>query len=85
MKYSKSSPSRTFGLDDYIQFILSSVTYSIDGFNAKIKTTVLRQKQNWNVPQSKNLKLVVPENYHSLPAIIFSLHLVCLEKLFKKN
>ena len=46
MKYSKSSPSGTFGLNDYIQFTLSSGTYSIDDFNAKIKAAVLRQKQN---------------------------------------
>ena len=38
MKYSKSSPSGTFGLDDYIQFTLSSIPYSINNFNAKIKT-----------------------------------------------
>ena len=29
----------------------------------KIKAAVLQQKQNWNAPQIKNLKLVVPENY----------------------
>ena len=69
LKYSKSSPSGTFGLDNYIQFILSqpldfvTATYSIDDFNSKIKAAVLRQKQNWNAPQIKNLKLVVPENY----------------------
>ena len=33
MKYSKSSPSGTFRLDDYIQFTLSSATYSVDDFN----------------------------------------------------
>ena len=46
MKDSKASPSVTFGLDDYIQFTLSSATYSIDDFKAKIKAAVLRQKQN---------------------------------------
>ena len=59
IKYSKSSPS---GLDDYIQFTFSSVTYSIDDFNAKIKAAVLQQKQNWKALQIKILKLVVPEN-----------------------
>ena len=57
MKYSKSSPSGTPGPDDYIQFALSSATYSIDNFNAKIKAAVLKQKQNWNAPQIKNLTL----------------------------
>ena len=63
MKYSRSSPLDTFGLDDYIQFTLSLATYSIGDFNAKIKAAVLRKNQNWNAPQIKNLKLVMPENY----------------------
>ena len=41
MKYSKSSPSGTLGLDDYIQFTSSSGTYSIDDFNEKLKVAVL--------------------------------------------
>ena len=35
IKYSRSSPSGTFDLGDYIQFTLSAGTYSIDDFNAK--------------------------------------------------
>ena len=44
--YLKALSSRVFNLDNYIQFTLSSGTYSIDGFNEKIKTAVLQQKQN---------------------------------------
>ena len=61
--YSKASSLGVFNLDDYIQFTLSPGTYSIDDFNKKIKAAVLQQKQNWNTPHIKNLKLVVPENY----------------------
>ena len=61
--HSKASSSGVISLDDYIQFTLSSGTYSIDDFNKKIKAAVLQQKQNWNSPHIKNLNLVVPENY----------------------
>ena len=43
--YSKASSSGVFNLDDYIQFTLSSGTYSIDDFNKKIKAAVLQQKR----------------------------------------
>ena len=42
--YSKASSSGVFNLDDYIQFTLSSGTYSIDDFNKKIKAAVLQKK-----------------------------------------
>ena len=61
--YSKASSSGVFNLDDYIKFTLSSGTYVIDEFNEKIKAAVLQQKQNWNAPHIKNLRLVMPENY----------------------
>ena len=54
---------RVFNLDDYIQFTLSSGTYSLHEFNEKIKAAVLQQKQNWNALHIKNLELVVLENY----------------------
>ena len=46
-----------------IQFNLSSRTYSIDDFNAKIKVAILQQRQGWEPPQIKDLKLVIPEDY----------------------
>ena len=83
MKCSKSSPSGTFVLDDYIQFTLSSATYSIDDFNAKIKAAVLRQRQNRNATQIRNL--VVPENYaFAANNNNLSLRMVCLKTFFKK-
>ena len=61
--YSKASSSGVFKLDDYIEFTLSSGTYSIDEFNKEIRAAVLQEKQNWNALHIKKLKLVVPENY----------------------
>ena len=84
MKYSKSSPSGIFSVDDYIQFTLPSATYSIDDFNAKIKAAVLLQKQNWNALQIKNVKLVVPENYAFTANNNFFIALGVPEKSLKK-
>ena len=41
--------------DIEIKITLSAGTYSIDGFNAKIKLVVSQLKQNWEVPQIKDL------------------------------
>ena len=38
-------------------------TYSIDDFNARIKIAILQQRQHWEPPQIKDLKLVTPEDY----------------------
>ena len=42
---------------------LSAGTYSIDDFNAKIKVTILQQRQDWQPPQIKDLRLVIPNDY----------------------
>ena len=41
------------GNDIFIHFNLSTGTYSIDDFNAKIKVAILQQKQDWVPPQLK--------------------------------
>ena len=38
-------------------------TYSIDDFNTKIKESTLQQRQDWEPPQIKDLKLVIPKDY----------------------
>ena len=81
--YSKSPSSGVFNLDDQIQFTLSSSTYLIIDFNKKIKAAVLQQKQNWNVPHIKNLKLVVPEIYAFTADNNFFIALGIPEKFFK--
>ena len=47
----------------FIHFNLSAGTYSIDDFNAKIKVAILQQRQDWEPPQIKDLRLVIPEDY----------------------
>ena len=47
----------------FIHFNLSVGTYSIDDFNAKIKVAVLQQRQDWEPPQIRDLKLAIPEDY----------------------
>ena len=37
-------------------------TYSIDEFNTKAKVAVLKQRQDWKVPQIKNSNLVIAEH-----------------------
>ena len=38
-------------------------TYSIDDFNAKIKVAILQQRQDWEPPQIKGLRLMIPKDY----------------------
>ena len=47
----------------FISFNLSAGTYSIDDFNAKIKVAILQQRQDWEPPQIKDLKPVIPKDY----------------------
>ena len=47
----------------FIHFSLSADTYSIADFNAKIKVAILQQRQDWEPPKVKDLKLVIPEHY----------------------
>ena len=47
----------------FINFYLSAGTYSIDDYNTKIKEAVLQQRQEWEPPKIKDLKLVIPEHY----------------------
>ena len=37
--------------------------YLIDDFNTKIKVAILQQRQEWEPPQIKDLRLVIPEDY----------------------
>ena len=44
-------------------FIVLAGTYSTDDFNSKIKEAVLQKRQDWEPPQIKDVKLVIPEHY----------------------
>ena len=51
------------GIEDrHIKFMLSTGTYSIAGFNWKVKLAVLKQRQDWDEPQIKDLKLAIPQH-----------------------
>ena len=47
----------------FIHFNLSAGTYLIDNFNAKIKVAILQKRQDWEPPQIKDLRLIIPEHY----------------------
>ena len=47
----------------FINFNLSAGTYSFDDFSAKTKVAIMQQRQDWEPPQIKDLKLVIPEHY----------------------
>ena len=63
-----------------IKFSLSEGTYSIDDFNAKTKVVVLQQRQDWEPPQIKYLKLVIPEHYTFMVSNILFILLGLLDK-----
>ena len=46
-----------------IRFNLLAGTYSIDDFNAKIKVAILQQRQDWEPPQIKDVRLVISKDY----------------------
>ena len=56
---------------DYISFTLSEGTYSIDDFNAKIKIAILQHRLDWEPPQVKDLRLVIPKDYLCLIILFF--------------
>ena len=51
------------GIEDrHIKFMVSTGTYSTDGFNSKVKLAVLKQRQDRDEPQIKDLKLAIPQH-----------------------
>ena len=48
--------------DKFKQFNLSAGTYFIDDFNEKIKVAILQQRQGWEPPKIKDLRLVIPKD-----------------------
>ena len=71
--------------NSFIIFSLSAGTYSIDDFNAKIKAAVLQQRQDWEPPQIKDLKLVIPEHYTFMASNILFIALGILDKRLEKT
>ena len=69
----------------FIKFSLSAGTYSIDDFNAKIKVAVLQERQDWEPPQIKDLKLVIPEHYTFMASNTIFIALGILDKHLEKT
>ena len=62
---------------------LLASTYSIDDFNAKIKVAILQKRQDWELPQIKDLKLVISEHYTFMSPTLFLSHLVYPTTIFE--
>ena len=69
----------------YTKFSLSAGTYSIDDFNAKIKASVLQERQDWVPSQIKDLRLVIPEHYTFMVSNIFFIQVGILDKHLEKT
>ena len=54
-------------------------SYTNDDFNTKVKVVVLQQRQNWEAPQIKELKLIIPEHYTFMASNSFFIVLGILE------
>ena len=57
--------------NEFIYFNISAGAYLIDNFNVKIKVAILQQRQDWEPPKIKDLKLVIPEHYTFIAPIPF--------------
>ena len=60
-------------------------TYSIDNFNAKIKVAILQQRQDWEPPQIKDLKLVTPKHYTFMASNTIFIALGIQDKYLEKT
>ena len=70
---------------EFIHFNLSAGTYSIDAFNAKIKVAILQQRQDWEPPQIKDPRLVIPEDYTFIAPNIIFISLGIQDNYLEKN
>ena len=69
----------------FISFSLSAGTCSIDDFNAKIKVAVLQQRQDWEPPQIKDLRLVIPKDYTFMADNTIFIALIIQDKYLEKT
>ena len=69
----------------FMHFNLSAGTYSIDDFNEKVKVVILQKRQDWEPPQIKDLKLVIPEHYTFMASNTIFIALVIFHNYLEKN
>ena len=70
---------------NFISFNLSAGTCSIDNFNAKMKVVILQQRQDWEPPQIKDLKLVIPKDYTFMASNTIFIALGIQDKYLEKT
>ena len=69
----------------FIKFSISAGTHSIDDFNTKIKAAILQERQDWVPPQTKDLRLVIPEHYKFMASNILFIALGISDKHLEKT
>ena len=57
----------------------------MDGFNAKVKIAILQQRQDWESSQTKNLRLVIPEDYTFMASNTIFIARGIQDKYFEKT
>ena len=68
----------------FISFNLLAGTYSIDDFNTKIKVAILQQRQDWEPPQVKDLRLVITKDYTFMADNTIFMHLLYKTNILKR-
>ena len=58
---------------------------SIYDFNAKIKVVILQQRQDWEPPQIKDLRLVIPKDYTFMADNTIFIALIIQDKYLEKT
>ena len=69
----------------FIRFTVLAGTYSIDDLNTKIKEATLQQRQDWEPPQIKDLKLVIPKDYIFMDSNTIFIMLCMPDKYLEKT
>ena len=70
--------------DKFIHFNFSAGTYSIDDFDAKIKVAILKQRQDCEPPQIKDLRLVIAEDFTFMASNTIFIALVYKTTILKR-
>ena len=69
----------------FMHFNLSAGTYSIDDFNTRVKISILQQIQDWELPQIKDLRLGIPEDYTFMASNTIFIALGIQDKYLEKT
>ena len=73
------------GVENALHFNLSAGTHSIDHFNTRVKISILQQRQDWESPQIKDLRLGIPEDYTFMASKTIFIALGIQDKYLEKT